>query len=105
MAILSTLKSTTLDETIRCTSKWFILTSKMQNMELVNLKCVSNAQPIPLSLKCIFLSINVICECSQNIQRTEIALEVLHDSYKQNLYTEANCELPSFKFQNPNEMK
>ena len=51
MVILSTLEpTTTLDETIRCTSKWFILTSKMQNLELVNLKCVSFAQPIPLSL-------------------------------------------------------
>ena len=49
MAILSTLESTTLDEAIRCTSKWFISTLKMQNLELVNLKCVTYVQPIPLS--------------------------------------------------------
>ena len=51
MAILSTLESTSLNETIRCTSKSFILTlKKPQNLELVNLKCVPYAQPIPLSL-------------------------------------------------------
>ena len=48
MAILST--STTLDEIIRCASKWFILTQQVQNLELVNLKCVTYTQPIPLSL-------------------------------------------------------
>ena len=47
MAILSTLEHTTLDETTRCTSKWFILTLP------VNLKCVTYAQPIPLSLSVI----------------------------------------------------
>ena len=50
MGTLSTLESTTLKETIRYTSKWFILTNKMQNLKLVYLKCVTNAQPIPLSL-------------------------------------------------------
>ena len=50
MAILSTLESTTLDETIRCTSKWFILKfKKKQNLKLVILKCVTYAQPIPFS--------------------------------------------------------
>ena len=50
MAILSTLESTMFDETIRCTSKWFILTWKMQNLEVVNFMCVTYTQPIPLSL-------------------------------------------------------
>ena len=34
-AILTTLESTTLDETIRCASKWFILTQNPQNLNLV----------------------------------------------------------------------
>ena len=55
MVILSTLESTTLDETSRCASKWFILALKTQNLELVNLKCVTYAQPIPLSLMELFL--------------------------------------------------
>ena len=52
MAILSTLESSTLNETIRSASKWFILTlkKKKQNLEFVNPECVPNAQPIPLSL-------------------------------------------------------
>ena len=50
MAILNTLESTDLDETIRCASKWFILAQKRINLELVNLKCVNYVQPIPLSL-------------------------------------------------------
>ena len=49
MAILSTLESTSLDETIRCASKWFIL-RQLQNLELLNLKCVTYTQPIPLPL-------------------------------------------------------
>ena len=54
MAILSTLEHTTLDKTIRCASKWFTLTLKnTQNLELVNLKCVTYAQPIPLSVSVI----------------------------------------------------
>ena len=51
MAILNTLEPTALDDTISFASKWFILTSKGQNLELVNLKCVTYAQSIPLSLK------------------------------------------------------
>ena len=50
MATLSTFESTTLDKTIRFASKWFILTQKTQNLEMVNLKSVTYAQPIPLSL-------------------------------------------------------
>ena len=50
MVILSTLKSATLDETIRCASKYFILTLKNAKLELVNLKCLTYAQPIPLPL-------------------------------------------------------
>ena len=50
MVILSTLVSTTLDENIRCVSKWFIYI-KAQHPELVNLKYVTDTQPIPLSLK------------------------------------------------------
>ena len=50
MPILSTLESTTLDETIRCASKWLIVALKTQNLELVSIKCVTYAQPIPLSL-------------------------------------------------------
>ena len=54
MAILSTLEHTTLDETIRCASKWFILKLKnTQNPELVNLKYVTYVQPIPLSVSVI----------------------------------------------------
>ena len=51
MAILSSLEPITLDETIRCASKWLIFNIKTQNLELGNLKCVTYAQPIPLSLK------------------------------------------------------
>ena len=50
IAILCTLESTSLEETNRCASKWFILTQKTQNLEFVNLKCVSYAQLIPLAL-------------------------------------------------------
>ena len=32
-----------LDETIRCASKWFILTQRKHNLELVNLKWVTNS--------------------------------------------------------------
>ena len=48
MAILSTLESTTLDE--MC-SKMIHFNIKMQNMELVNFKSVTYAEPIPLSLR------------------------------------------------------
>ena len=41
MATMSTLESSTLDETIRCASKWFILEEKKQNLELLNLKYVT----------------------------------------------------------------
>ena len=44
---------TTLDETIRCASKWFILT-----LELVKLKCVTYAQPIRLF---VYVRINFVC--------------------------------------------
>ena len=53
---MGTLESSTLDETIKCASKWFIFFKmvhfniKTQNLELVNLKCVTYAQIIPLSL-------------------------------------------------------
>ena len=51
IVILSTLKSTSLDENIRCASKWLILTKRTQNLESVNLKCVSYARSIPVPLK------------------------------------------------------
>ena len=51
IAILNTLGYTILDETVRCTSKWFILAFKTWNIELDNPKCVTYAQPIPLSLR------------------------------------------------------
>ena len=35
------------DETIRHTSKWFILTLKRQTLELLNVKCVTYAQTYP----------------------------------------------------------
>ena len=44
IAILSTFESTSLDETIRCTSKWSIRTQRMQNVKFINLKCVTYAQ-------------------------------------------------------------
>ena len=47
---MSTLEPASLDETIRCASKWFILTQRTQNLEFFNLKCITYAQPIPLSL-------------------------------------------------------
>ena len=31
-----------------CASKWFIQTQRMQHLDLVNLKCVTYAQPVPL---------------------------------------------------------
>ena len=42
IATLSTLESTSLDETISCTSKWFILTHIMKNLEFVNLMCITH---------------------------------------------------------------
>ena len=45
---------TTLDETIRCASKWFILTWKLI-LEMLNFKCATYAQHIPLS----FISIQL----------------------------------------------
>ena len=50
IAILSNLESISFDKTIRFLSKWFILTQKTQNLEVINLKCVCYAEPIPLSL-------------------------------------------------------
>ena len=50
MAILSTLESTTYSKTVRYALKWFILTQKTQNLELVNLKRVTYTQPIPHAL-------------------------------------------------------
>ena len=50
MPVLSTFESITLDETIRSASKWLIWTWKTQNLELLNLRCVTYAQPIPVSL-------------------------------------------------------
>ena len=35
---------------MRCTLKWFILTQRTQNLEFVNLQCVTHTQPIPLPL-------------------------------------------------------
>ena len=46
MVILSTLESTHIDKTIKCASRWFILAQRMQNLEFVNLKCVTYTQPI-----------------------------------------------------------
>ena len=46
----NTLESTSLDEIIRCPTKWFILSQRMQNLEYINLMCVTYAQPIPLLL-------------------------------------------------------
>ena len=37
-----TFESTSLDETIRCASKWFILTQRTQKLDFVNLKCVTH---------------------------------------------------------------
>ena len=51
MVILSTLESTDIDKTIKCTSRWFILVQRMQNLEFVNLKCVTYTQPIWVSLR------------------------------------------------------
>ena len=47
---MGTLESPSLDETIRCALKWFILTRRTQNLEFVNLKCVTYTQHIPLPL-------------------------------------------------------
>ena len=48
---MSTLEFTSPDENIICASKWFILTQRMQNLEIVNLKCVTYAQLTPLPSK------------------------------------------------------
>ena len=55
MTILNTLESTALDETIRSASKYFILTLIIQDPKLVNVKYVTYAQPILLSLKLVSL--------------------------------------------------
>ena len=44
------MESATLDGTIRSNFKMVHFNLKMQNPELVNLKCVTYIQPIPLSL-------------------------------------------------------
>ena len=49
MVILSTLESTNLDKNIKCASRWFIIAQRKQNLECVNLKCVTYAQPIWVS--------------------------------------------------------
>ena len=49
LGVLS-LESTSFDDTIICASKWFILTQRAQNLDLVDLSCVTYAQPIPLPL-------------------------------------------------------
>ena len=46
MIILSILESTYLDESIKCSSRWFILAQGMQNVEIVNLKCITYTQLI-----------------------------------------------------------
>ena len=48
------MESISLDETIRCASKWFILTQRMQNLEVVNHKFIAYAQPIRLFLTCTY---------------------------------------------------
>ena len=49
--IQSTLESSSLDEIIRCASKWPILTQRTQILEFVNLKSVNYTQPISPFLK------------------------------------------------------
>ena len=46
-----TLKSNNLDENFECTSRWFILDQRTQNLEFVSLKCVTYTQSswVPLS--------------------------------------------------------
>ena len=44
----STLETTSLDETIRSASKWFILTQRTQTLQIVNFRYVFYVQPIPL---------------------------------------------------------
>ena len=39
MGILSTLESINFDESIKYASKWIVLARRMQNLELVNIKC------------------------------------------------------------------
>ena len=51
MVILSTLESTSLDKNTRCASRWYMFNVKTQNLKVVNLKCITYAQPIPLSLR------------------------------------------------------
>ena len=60
MTILSTFESPTFDETIKCASKWFILTWKTQNLEVINLKCMTYAQPF-LSQDCTDIDSLVKC--------------------------------------------
>ena len=50
MVILGTLESTSPNELVRCSLKWFIFNIKTQNLEFVNLKRVTYAQPIPEAL-------------------------------------------------------
>ena len=48
IATLSTLESTSLDETITCAPKPFILKQRTKNLEYVDLKCVSKPVTLPL---------------------------------------------------------
>ena len=69
MAILSTLKYTSLDETIRYSSKWFILTEK----------CVTYPQPIPRFLTAVSRTEHHITSGSLKLQGCSITLGI----YKQ----------------------
>ena len=63
MAIVRTLKFPALDETVRNASKWFILTfKKNQNLVVINLKCVTYAQPIHVPL--ILHMVNDLGSCT-----------------------------------------
>ena len=51
MVIPNTLESISLDENIKCTSRWLILPQITQNLRFVNLKCVTYTQPIWVTLR------------------------------------------------------
>ena len=56
------LESTFIDETIRHASKWFTPAQRTQNLEFVNLKCVTSTQPIPVPFNLTILCIPVVSE-------------------------------------------
>ena len=78
------MESTSFDEAIRHALKWFIRTQGMQNLEFVNLKCVTYTQPIPLLLIWVsknlylFLWVKGLDSGSKAMHASQCLLQIQH---------------------------